>query len=127
MSERVFRLIQGLYLLVVLYFDWQLALYVYLGIIAFEGITNWRIPVLVNKACYAGASASPVVSPEDKKYAFEAERLMRLTVLLLLALTVIAFPEAGWFFPWFIGAMLLMAGISNICPMVMFFRSLGFR
>jgi hypothetical protein len=35
--------------------------------------------------------------------------------------------EQIWFFPWFIGFMLFMAGMTNICPMVMGLRWIGFR
>jgi hypothetical protein len=126
MSERSFRLIQGLYILLVLYFELDTLLYVYLGIIALEGITNWRLPTLINRLRY-GSPSPQEHETKPPRFNFEAERLLRLVVFTLLLFTVLIFPEAGWFFPWFIGAMLFMAGVTNICPMVMMFRYLGFR
>ena len=138
MSERSFRLIQGLYILFALYFEQDVLILAYLVVIAFEGLTNWRIPLIVNRLRYgklamatpAPLSTTGLPEPHDHahyKFNFEAERLLRLAVFLLLMFTVLIFPEPGWFLPWFIGAMLLMAGITNICPMVMLFRYLGFR
>jgi len=125
MSERSFRLFQGFYILLALYFELDMLLYAYIGLLAFEGLTNWRIPLLVTRLRYG----KPAVDhePTPAKYHFEAERVFRLVMFTILVFTVLVFPEPAWFFPWFIGAMLLMAGITNICPMVMMFRSLGFR
>ncbi len=58
---------------------------------------------------------------------FEAERAMRLVVALILILPLFFSVEALWIIPWFVASMLLLAGLTNICPMVMFFRWLGFR
>lgn len=123
MTERSFRLIQGLYIITVLYFGWDALLYAYIGLLAFEGLTNWRIPMLITRLRYGKDAV--VVSYGPGKYSFEAERALRLIIFVMLVLTVLVYPEPAWFFPWFIGAMLLMAGITNICPMVMLFRSLG--
>ncbi len=49
MSERFFRLLLGVTLLIILFFEWHDLLYVYIGIITFEGLTNWRIPNLILK------------------------------------------------------------------------------
>jgi hypothetical protein len=125
MSERSFRLIQGLYILTAQYFEWDMLLYAYIVLLGFEGVTNYRIPRLVSRLRYG---KSPIdTEQEPSKYRFEAERALRLVVFTLLILTVVVFPESAWFFPWFIGAMLLMAGVTNICPMVMMFRGLGLR
>lgn len=131
MSERSFRLIQGLYILVAMYFELDILLFIYLGVIAFEGLTNWRVPRIVNRLRYGkiatAADATSTARPTAAKFNFEAERALRLVVFVLLVFAILIFPEPGWFFPWFIGAMLLMAGVTNICPMVMMFRYLGFR
>ncbi len=142
MSERSFRIIQGMYILCSLYFEQDVLILAYLVVIAFEGLTNWRIPLIVNRLRFGKlAVATDAVSlyttgPEPHirggkhnhyRFNFEAERVLRLTVFVLLIFTVLIFPELGWFFPWFIGAMFLIAGATNICPMVMLFRYLGFR
>jgi hypothetical protein len=143
MSERTFRIIQGLYILLALYFELDALIWAYLAVIAIEGITNWRIPRLINRLRSANlvtttGSASldeiaqsaadiQAVKTTHSAFNFEAERLLRVVVFVLLIFTVLIFPEPGWFFPWFIGAMLFMAGVTNICPMVLLFRYLGFR
>lgn len=141
MSERGFRLIQGSYILLALYFELDALILGFLVVLAFEGLTNWRVPIIVNRLRYgklaiahAGAASHAGVPesgghlpPETGKFHFEAERLLRIVVFVLLIFTVLIFPEPGWFFPWFIGAMLFMAGLTNICPMVLLFRYLGFR
>jgi hypothetical protein len=132
MSERIFRLIQGIYLLIALYLDLDIMIYIFMGVFLFEAISNWRVPTLVSRLRY-GPEAVAISNAEmstmsiKTHYKFEAERMLRLTVTFLLVLTFVLFPEPMWFFPWFIAVMLLSAGITNICPMVMFYRYLGFR
>lgn len=127
MSERTFRFIQGLYILAALYLENDIMMYVYLGVIGFEAITNLRVPVLVSRLRYGRGMVDETSEPMACKFNFEAERMLRVVVLLLMIFTFVLFPDITWFFPWFIGVMLLMAGITNICPMVMFMRFLGFR
>ena len=52
MSERIFRIILGVTLLAILYFDIPNAIYFYLAVLIFEGITNWRVPALVSRQRY---------------------------------------------------------------------------
>jgi len=95
-------------------------------VIGFEGVTNLRVPIIVSRLRYGRGMVDENSDPMVCRFSFEAERMLRIVVLLLIILTYIVFPVA-WFFPWFIGVMLLLAGITNICPMVMFMRFLGFR
>jgi len=128
MSERGFRLVLGTVLLVLLYLDLELGIYAYIGVLVFEGVTNWRIPMMVSKIRY-GSDYDPVegLSPGCARIPFDAERALRLIVAGMLVGTFVLFKEPTWFFPWFIGSMLLLAGIANICPMVMALRWTGFR
>ncbi len=96
----------------------------------FEGITNWRIPLLVSRLQGApgGVNSERVLSPGDRaRINFEAERALRLAVAVFLFISYIVFNKELWMFPWFIGFALFGAGLSGICPMVMGFRWLGFR
>jgi hypothetical protein len=127
MNERGFRFIQGLYILIALYLESAIMMYIYLGVIGFEALTNWRVPILVSRLRYGRAMVDEAPQSQIYKFKFEAERMLRVVVLGLMVLTFIVFPDIAWFFPWFIGVMLFMAGITNICPMVMFMRFLGFR
>jgi F0F1-type ATP synthase assembly protein I len=127
MSERAFRFILGATLLVLLYFGFDQAILAYIGIVLFEGATNLRIPLLVSRARYGAATTADVISPECAKIPFDAERMLRVIVAVLLIFTFVLYREVAWFFPWFIGVMLLVAGITNICPMVIGLRWAGFR
>ena len=128
MSERAFRFILGASLILLLFMQADEMVYVYIGVLLFEGITNWRIPILVSKVRYGAAySSQDVLSPGCNTIKFDAERALRLIVALFLILSYVTFPEQTWFFPWFIGFMLFMAGLTNICPMVMALRAFGFR
>jgi hypothetical protein len=128
MTERAYRIILGAVLLGLLFLKWELAIHVYIGLLIFEGITNVRIPILVSRLRF-GSHYSPdsLLSPGCSKIPFDAERALRLIVASFLILSYVLFNQALWFFPWFVGAMLLNAGITNICPMVMGLRWSGFR
>ena len=126
MSERSYRVIQGIYLLLALYFDLNEMIYGFIALFAFEGITNWRLPIVVNRFIL-GQKTEAITEKHGHRFTFEAERMLRLSVSILLFLTIVIFPEQMWFFPWFIAVMLFLAGITKICPMVMFFQYLGFR
>ncbi len=125
MSERIFRLIQGACLLLLLYLQNEPLIYGYIALLLFEGITNWRIPILVSKIRYGAFRES--TSPECRSIPFDAERALRLVVAGLLIISYILFPIHLWFFPWIVGFMLFMAGITNICPMAMMLRWAGFQ
>jgi hypothetical protein len=128
MSERFFRIILGAGLLLFLSLERPELVYAYIGLLLFEGITNWRVPILVSKARYGDDYRKALKEcGGDCKTNFEAERMLRFIVAGLLVLTFVLFDSAVWFFPWFIGIMLLMAGLTNICPMVMGLRWLGFK
>jgi hypothetical protein len=127
MSERLFRIILGLSLLVFLAMDMPVLVYGYMGLVLFEGATNWRIPILVSKARYGNNYMSAVNACSGVRMNFEAERVLRILIAVFLALSYVLFNEVLWFFPWFIGVMLLLAGLTNICPMVMTLRWIGFK
>ena len=76
-----------------------MVIYFFIGLSLFEGLTGLRVPVLVSRARWGGefdANGAEAVAAPVK---FEAERLMRLTVAALLAISYIGFPEETWFFP----------------------------
>ncbi len=128
MTERSFRFILGAALLLLLFFRLDMGIYIYIGILLFEGLTNWRVPIIVSRLRYGTAyNYADLINSECTAITFDAERVLRLLVAGLLVVTFVIFKEQVWFFPWFIGFMLFMAGMTNICPMVMFLRWLGFR
>jgi hypothetical protein len=128
MTERAYRAILGAVLLGLLALKWEAAIYAYIGLLIFEGISNLRIPTLVSRLRF-GAQYDPdsQATPGCGKIRFDAERALRLIFASFLILSYVLFNRELWFFPWFVGAMLLNAGITNICPMVMALRWSGFR
>jgi hypothetical protein len=127
-TERGFRFILGATLLLLLFFRLDQWIYVYIGVLIFEGLTNWRVPIVVSKLRYGSAyQSTDSLDGSLGRISFDAERALRLIVALMLIGTFVLFPEQTWFFPWFIGFMLFMAGMTNICPMVMGLRAVGFK
>ena len=129
MSERAFRLFMGIVLLVLIYTDYLPLFYLYIFILFFEGITNWRVPILVNRVRYG--RDYPADQPEpvagESRFAFEAERAMRLLFAIVMVFSIFVLPRDLWFINWIIGAFLALAGLVNFCPVVVSFRYLGFR
>jgi len=138
MTERTFRIYLGAGLFLLLYLSAingnnDLILY-YIGLLVFEGVTSWHLPkiltALKKKASQneqnndkSAFDNKPLVAPIP----FEAESAMRLVVALILVSPLVFSADILWIVPWFVASMLLLAGVTNICPMVMFFRWLGFR
>jgi len=143
MSERVFRLITGMVLWAILLFSTiyqnNLLMIAFCALLIFEGVTNWRVPTIISKIRFGSGNVHNHVEPElnsglnieqrtHRHFGnIEAERMMRFMVVLFLFISFFTFPEILWFFPWYIAGMMIVAGISNICPMVMFLRWMGFK
>ena len=127
MTERWYRLVQGIYLIVALYIENDAMMYAFMILLTLEAITNLRLPVVLMH--FTGTPDSQEDESESRCYTFsiDSERLLRVFVVIFLLLSYVLFPEPVWFFPWFVGAMLLLAGITNICPMVMMFQFVGFK
>lgn len=127
MTDRNYRLLFGLTILVVLYFDLTYAMYGLIGLILAEGITNWRIPLLVSRFTrQPGADALPMESFEFK-WPLHGERAWRLVVGFMLLLTAVLFNEIAWFLPWFMGFAIFGAGVSGVCPVLLGLRFAGCR
>lgn len=130
MSERSFRFVISIVLLFALYFE-AVAIVLAVAILyIFEGATNWRIPVLVtrlrgvqnrNITCDPGAIALA------SNITLEAERVLRLFIGIVLAVSLLAFPETTWFLPWLIAFALLVAAITGVCPCIWGLKQYGFK
>lgn len=135
-GERHFRIIVGIALLISLYFEIEAALWGVAALLLFEGVSNWRIPVLVSRLRYGVSepitqamdmslvAASP--PPAPPRSALEAERIQRFLAAALLILSTWAYPAQLWIVPWFLAFFLVAAGLSGICPTVVVLRKLGF-
>jgi len=107
-----------------------------LGLIAFEAITNWRVPIIVTRLRYGENYKQYLDTPTPNKRILgkiEAERFLRVVVFVFVAIPFslhymgIEYLHYIDFLPWFVATMLSLAGVTNICPMVMFLRFLGMR
>ena len=129
MSERTFRLILGATLLLLIYIDYTPLYYGYIGLLLFEGITNWRIPKLINRLRFGQdhIPGRPETCCEDAKLGFEAERAMRIVFAALLVPAIFVLPKELWFINWLIASFLTLAGLVNFCPTVLTLRLLGFK
>ena len=127
MTERWYRLIQGAYLLVALYIESDLMFYGLMGILSFEALTDLRLPIIISRLRIGSSVGSVDNGLIWAPFSLHPERLLKIVVVLFLFLSCVIFPESIWYFPWFVAAMLLLAGITNICPMVMMFEYLGIK
>ena len=131
MSNRSYRSTLGALLLLSLYFDINVLMYSLIAIMFIEGITNFRIPLIVNKLLGNTVNEVDISDTSDAnplyRFKFESERVWRLMVASMMLITYVFFYQALWFFPWFMGFAILGAGISGVCPMKIFVNKLGFR
>ena len=127
MSERNFRLLIGVWLMLALVAALPLPIYVLMGMLLFEGITNWRVPALVSRLRSGSVPTVTAVAANECVISFEAERALRLILVTMLGLALFLAPELAWWLPWFIAFALIGAGLSGICPMVSALRWIGMR
>lgn len=126
MTERNFRLLMGVWLVVALVMAQPVAVYILMGVLLFEGLTNLRVPLLMAKFSHQ----THAVSEENIQHcfiSFEAERALRLLIVGFLGLSLFLLSELLWWLPWFIGFALIGAGLSGVCPMVQALRWIGMR
>ncbi len=53
--------------------------------------------------------------------------MLRPVVAAILIIGFVVWPDTLWFFPWFIGIVLVAAGVTDICATAMALQWLGFR
>lgn len=127
MSERNFRIIMGLWLVTGLYLNSIEIIYSLIGLLIFEGITNFRVPLIVCKIRFGSKHIGLEKQSTTSRISFEAERTLRFIVALFISLPLIPSLEFLWWIPWFTGFALIGAGLSGICPMVLALRFAGLR
>jgi len=131
MNDRTYRGILGALLLLSLYFDINMLMYALIIILFIEGVTNLRIPLLVNRL--SGKNKLPEDAGEGTghqqvcRFDFESERVWRLLVGSLLLISFAFFNHTLWFFPWFMGFAIFGAGVSGVCPMKIVVNKAGFK
>ena len=127
MTDRMYRSLLGSLLLAALLFDLNLLMYFLITLLLLEGLTNWRIPLLINGLRRAPSNSAPVTKCHYYRYQFEAERAWRLLIGSLLGVTYIFFYQSLWFIPWFLGFAIVGAGASGICPMEFSLKRIGLK
>jgi len=133
MSERNFRFILGITLWAVLifsaYYENMVPIYVFVAFLLFEGITNLRVTTTINRLRHIQAPDIQQANDCNLKLInkIEAERALRIIVAAFVILSFAVLPDLLWFIPWFVAGMLILAGITNICPMVMFLKWAGLK
>jgi hypothetical protein len=131
MTDRIFRLGLGVALLACFYYDQRTILAFLVGYLVFEGLTNWRMPLVI--ARLRKQSIPPCGSTlmcgarEHLKFNFDAERAWRLLVAATLITALFVLPQTLWWMAWFVGFALLGAGVSGVCPMLVALKVAGFR
>lgn len=130
MTDRHFRLMLGIVLLLLLYFDHYQGIAAIIAFLVFEGVTNWRLPRLtggLQRCGRAGDNEPPHITLASINIPFEAECALRLIMALLLFLSVYLYSDPLWWIAWLVAFAVLGAGISGVCPMLTSLRMLGFR
>lgn len=128
MSDRAFRLVFGSALLFALYMDFHQFILVLIGLLLFEGLTNWRLTMLVSRFYPPEPYTSDLpISLPASTINFDGERAMRLIVAGMLVIPIVVLNKYVLFVPWFVGFAFIGAGLSGICPMVLALKWSGFK
>jgi len=130
MTDRTYRGVFGAAILISLYFEISWLMFVLIGLLFAEGITNQRVPMLIcmlrnvlQKDYIGYVNYGQAASP---KFNVDSEQVWRLAVGLFLLISF-AYVDALWWFPWFMGFAIFGAGLSGVCPVLFAIRWVGFR
>jgi len=128
MTDRLYRTLLGGLILILQYFDLRQAMTALVILLLFEGVTNLRLPIMVNRLLRIDPARLPEPPPNPRaRWGMEAERMWRLVVGGMLLVGAVLYPDVLWFLPWFMGFAILGAGLSGVCPVLFAIRALGFR
>ena len=131
MSERLYLFIVGAVILSSLYFEIDMMIYLLCFWLLFEAITNIRLTTLSQKLMSKTVATGLIVFQTKIRFDFDAFRVLRIVVSVLLVgafiLINVYHIEVLWFVPWFLGFAITGAGVSGICPTILLIRWLGFR
>lgn len=129
MTERTYRLLVGLLIVTFLFFNLNYALWTLMVLMSLEALTNCRIPILVTRLLYP-KDVIKISSGENPNYRinYEAERMLRWICMSLILIGTANYTEDMlWYLPWLVGLMLLISGVTGICPVVMALRKAGLK
>ena len=130
MTDRAYRTILGVLLLICLYFDFDWLIYAMIMVLLVEGVTNQRVPRLVCSILKCTTKKSfDYVDAElvsESRFNMETEQVWRIVVSFFLIISY-SIVDALWFYPWFMGFAILGAGLSGVCPVLLAIRWVGFK
>ncbi len=131
MTDRQFRLLLCMALLVLLHLDSVTGMAALIACLTCEGITNWRITRLTSQYFHDRdefvRSVQTLQICLPVRTSFEAERALRLMFALILVCSVYAYPDKLRWLAWFVTFAVVGAGISGIYPTLTTLRLPGFR
>ncbi len=131
MSERMFLFVIGAFILVALYFEVNIMIYVLCLWLLFEGATGIMLTRLSHKWLPIADPVGLTMFRTQQRFNFEALRATRIIIATFLGVSFFLLNESGieilWFFPWFMGFAILGAGASGVCPIVLVSKWLGFK
>lgn len=125
MSNRVYRIFIGAALLVLLFFKVTYGMYAIIGLLFLEGITNFRLPLIVAGITGRAHATDDTINPGLT--IMDAERGWRLMVAVMLFISFVLLNDVLWVFPWFMGLSIFGAGISGVCPMLALLHWVGLK
>jgi len=131
MSERLYLFFVGVFILIALYFEVDVMIYLLCLLLFIEGITNFRLTTLTQKLMHVTVPVGLVSFQTHQRFEFDAIRAWRITVAAMLGGSFFLLHEYDlevvWFFPWFMGFAIMGAGASSVCPVLLFIRWIGFK
>jgi hypothetical protein len=131
MTERMYLLLVGVYILAALYLEKNYMIYGLAVFMVFEGISGLRLTSLIQKARRVSLSHGMVDFNAKARFAIDGLSAWRVFAALTLVTVNVLLHEYGidvlWFFPWFMGFAILGTGASGICPVYLGLRWAGFK
>lgn len=126
MSEHTYRLLLGSFILLVLYTEMEQLAYVLVALTLFEGLTNQRLNLVINRIRHISNDS---VRPQKNRarFNFDAEQAQRLFVAISFGSLFFFAPKEVWILNWYFAFGMLISGIVLFCPVIAFFRAIGFR
>ena len=131
MTERMYLLLVGIYILSALYLENNYLIYGLAVFLAYEGVSGIRLTRLIQNARHVSLRYGLVDFNSKVRFAIDGLSAWRVFVAITLVSVNVLLHEYGidvlWFFPWFMGFAILGAGASGICPVFLGLRWAGFK
>ena len=130
MTNRTYRALLGLTLLVTLYFELDKLMYGLIALLFLEGVSNIFLSNVVCLMRNCVSKKDPVFIDsefaENPRFNIYSERVWRLVVGIFLLIGY-SFYSVLWFLPWFMGFAIFGAGLSGLCPVLLAICWIGFK